>query len=421
MAAPQPALAPSSTPHVPGWKWAVIWIMFFATMLNYMDRQTMASTQTFIRDEFKIDKQGYGQIEFYFSITFAIMQLPAGWMADHMNIRWLYAGAVLVWSVAGLCTGFADTLFTLYLCRIVLGIGESFNFICAAGVVGRIMPRETRSLANGIFNGGASVGSALTPILAMLIVGAAGEHWRTLFVVVGAAGLVWAIGWFAVVHGTRAEEMSTHPESADLKVPFSEVMKRPIFWIVFIYGAAINLTWHFYRFWLSPLLTDERHVDTKTLQWFLMAFFVCADIGSMLAGWVTRMMVRKGLSVEEARKRAMYGCAALCLLSGPATMVDNMYVAMPMICLIGMGAMGCFASYYSMVQEISGPHTARCLGMLGSLIWFCIAVMQPAAGWAVERMKTFTPMLVAVGFLPLIGVFISLTWLDKERKKTAQS
>ena len=414
-----PSPAALDHPRIEPWKWGVIWLMFAATMLNYMDRQTMASTQVYLRKEFDLDNQGYGRVDFAFSISFAIMQLFAGWMADHFRIRWLFAAAVLVWSAAGLFTGLSHTLIELYACRILLGIGESFNFICAASVVERIIPRASRSLANGIFNGGASVGAAATPILAMFLIGANGENWRSIFLWIGGAGIIWAVVWFWVVRGPRAEVISNAKVHSPLEprkteVPFLRVMAMKRFWIVFLYGAAINLTWHFYRLWFSPMFTDERHATSADVQWYLMSFYIAADIGSMVSGWITRKLTTAHRSVVQARRMVMFGSATLCLLSGPFTYVDNLYFALPMVCLVGMGTMGCFASYYAMAQEISSAHTARCLGVIGSLVWFCIAVMQPLVGWIKDQIHTFQPLMIVIGFLPLIGAIIVLNWPEHE-------
>src|SRR6185369_10414861 len=107
MASPQPSLETES--KVPAWKWGVVWVMFLATMLNYMDRQTLGSTAKYIKAEFNLNEEGYGTLEYYFGIAFTLTQLIAGTLADRFNIKWVYAGAVIVWSAAGFMTGLADT------------------------------------------------------------------------------------------------------------------------------------------------------------------------------------------------------------------------------------------------------------------------------------------------------------------------
>jgi len=407
----------ATTTKIETWKWAVVWAMFAATMLNYMDRQTMASTAVAIKTEFNLNKEGYGKIEFWFGISFAFMQLCAGMMADRFNLRWVYAGAVLVWSAGGFFTGLADTITMLYICRIVLGIGESFNWVCATGIVGRIIPRESRSLANGIFHGGASVGAAVTPLLAAYMVHEDGKNWRTLFLVVGGMGLAWIALWLWLLRGGRGEAISHASASSSESVraggterSFWHVFNLRTFWICLGFGIAVNLTWHFYRLWLPLLLQEERGMSYRNSQYVQIAFFLAADAGSLLAGWFTRRMVAGGYSVERSRQVMMFATSALCLLSWPAATSSNLNVAIPMLLLISMGAMGGFASFYSMTQEISGPHTSRCLGVIGFVIWVLIAIMQPQVGKLVDRIGTFVPVLIAAGFVPIIGSLLSFAW-----------
>src|SRR5581483_8480159 len=207
MAAPPLALAPTAA-AIPAWKWRVIWLLFLATMINYMDRQTMQVTSSHLINEFFDGKEeGYGRVESAFQYAFAFAQIVAGFLVDRFNVRWFYVGALVVWSAAGLFTGLVHTLQALIVCRVVLGAAEAFNWPCAVSVVRRVLPLESRSLANGIFHSGASIGAAVTPILAWLMIGPAGENWRSVFIVVGAAGAAWALLWPMVIRGDRARDI----------------------------------------------------------------------------------------------------------------------------------------------------------------------------------------------------------------------
>src|SRR5262245_17744618 len=132
--------------HAPfaSWRWGVVWLMFLATMLNYMDRQTLQSNAKFIMDEFQLDNEGYGWIEFWFSVSYGIFQFPAGFLADRWNVRRLYAVALLVWSAAGFMIGMSQTVLMMSACRFILGMGEAFNWPCAAAIVRRLIPQEAR-------------------------------------------------------------------------------------------------------------------------------------------------------------------------------------------------------------------------------------------------------------------------------------
>ena len=147
-----------------------------------------ATSSHLIRQFFNGKERGYGEVESAFQYAFALSQILAGFLVDRFNVRWFYLGALLVWSAAGLMTGVVNTIEALILCRIVLGAAEAFNWPCAVSVVRRVIPLEARSLANGIFHSGASIGAAVTPILAWAMIGPSGENWQKLFVVVGATG-----------------------------------------------------------------------------------------------------------------------------------------------------------------------------------------------------------------------------------------
>src|SRR6266540_1596675 len=270
----QPALyngsmyTPSSPhPAIEPWRWRVIWLMFLATMINYMDRQALGATSRFIKNEFCLTEEGYGWIEFWFGLAYGLFQVPAGFLSDRLHLRWLYAGALFLWSAAGFATGLAQSVVALMTCRIVLGIGEAFNWPCAVGIVRRIIPLESRGLANGIFHSGASIGAVLTPLV-VLVVAPKGEHWRLVFQLIG----------------------------------------------------ALSLVWHFYRMGMPRFLEVELKFSSEGVKWGLAGFFLAADLGSMGAGYMTRRLARSGFSVERSRKLVLLGTSLLCLLSTPAAL-----------------------------------------------------------------------------------------------------
>jgi ACS family hexuronate transporter-like MFS transporter len=186
----------------PPWAWWLCVLMFASTVLNYLDRQAMTLVGTQIKGEFRIRNEDFGWVLAAFSLSYALAQVPAGYLADRWNVRWAYAGAVVWWSLAGAATAFVPTLGLLMMCRALLGLGESFNWPCALRVTATILPPADRGLGNGIFNSGAAVGAVIAPLLVTPL--AARFGWRTAFVVVASFGLVWAIVWLSVLGGSRA-------------------------------------------------------------------------------------------------------------------------------------------------------------------------------------------------------------------------
>jgi len=407
---------------IASWRWGVIWLMFLATLINYMDRQTLMSTAKYIKDEFHLVEEDYGWIEFWFGISYGLLQFPAGYLADRLNLRWLYVGALILWSAAGFFTGLADTFYMLALCRIVLGVGEAFNWPCALGIVRRLIPLQSRSYANGIFHSGASAGAVLTPLLALAIIGPDGENWRLLFLIVGAMGLFWAVLWLWLIRGERATEIeqpsadaAREEEEAEGPMSFAQVMCLRTFWITLAVSLAVNFCWHFYRTWLPRFLDVDLKLSQGQIQWVLAGFFVAADIGSLASGYLARWLTYRGFSVERSRKMVLLGAALLCLHSVPAALISDPFIALPLVYLVSIGAMAGFPILFALAQEVSPRHTSLCVGIFGSLAWIVIAVLNPPIGRLVDQIGTFAPALIAVGCVPLFGATIVFLWPEPRR------
>ncbi len=194
-------VGPSSAPT---WAWAVCWLMFASTVLNYMDRQTVSLVGGEIKAEFQLSNQDFGWVLAAFSLTYALFQVPAGYLVDRWNVRWAYAGAVAWWSIAAMAAAFSPTLGALVALRALLGVGESFNWPCALRVTRTILPPSDRSLGNGIFNSGAAVGAVLTPLV-VLPLALSDNNWRLPFVVIGSFGFVWVVAWIILLGGPRRD------------------------------------------------------------------------------------------------------------------------------------------------------------------------------------------------------------------------
>jgi MFS transporter, ACS family, aldohexuronate transporter len=187
-------------PAASGWAWGLCWLMFASTVLNYMDRQTVSLLREPIGATFGITAEAdFGWVLAAFYLTYALFQVPAGYLVDRWDLRWSYAAAVAWWSLAAAATAVAPSLGVLIACRILLGVGESFNWPCALRVTARILPPSDRSLGNGIFNSGAALGAVVTPVVVTVLTKEFG--WRAAFVVIGVAGFVWVTAWLVLIPG----------------------------------------------------------------------------------------------------------------------------------------------------------------------------------------------------------------------------
>jgi ACS family hexuronate transporter-like MFS transporter len=184
------------------WKWWMTGVLFLATVLTYLDRQTLPICERFIRDEFHLNDEQYGQLLSAFRWPYALMQIPAGIMADRLPLRTTFGLAVGLWSLAGAAAAAVFRFPLLMATRAVLGMGETFNWPCASRIVANIFPPADRSLASGIFNSGAALGALIAYWIIFGIAVALG--WRWAFVSMGALGGAWLILWLAVTSRGRA-------------------------------------------------------------------------------------------------------------------------------------------------------------------------------------------------------------------------
>src|SRR5262245_17144433 len=180
------------------WKWLVCGLLLLATMLNYMDRMTLSILSDKMLTVFDLNEGHYGKIEAAFAIAFALGALVMGWLADRVNVRWLYPAALLVWSAAGFATGFVQGVVGLIVCRAVLGAAEAGNWPCALRTTQRILPPDERTMGNSILQSGAALGAIFTPPLVLGLIALTGT-WRYPFWAVGAMGTFWVGLWFMVV------------------------------------------------------------------------------------------------------------------------------------------------------------------------------------------------------------------------------
>jgi len=413
----------SSRSAIPAWKWGVVVMMLFATVINYMDRAALGNLSSFIKNDFHLKEEGYGRLEEWFGYSYAVFLIVSGFLADRLSLRWLYASALLVWSMAGFATGFVGTLDQLLACRIVLGAGEAFNWPVAVGTVRRIMPRESQSFANGVFNSGMTIGAVLTPVLVLLMVNEhTGEGWRSVFKIVGGLGSLWVVFWLFSTRGERAEEMTPTPTVKVAPLPFLSVFKLRTFWITMAVGVSVNMAWHLYRVWLPRHLVVDLKFTDNQLQYLLMAYYLVADLGSIAFGYLAKKAVTAG-RVERARKLVVMIAAFVCLAAVPALFTPGRWVMVPLYCIVGAGIMGVFAMFYSFVQDIVPAHTSKCLGLIGATVWFIVSRLHPLIGRFADThspaIGKFVPMLLAASALPLFAAFFALSWPEKREPQPA--
>lgn len=400
---------------VPGrsqtWTWTVCGLLLLATMLNYMDRQALNQLSTTIIDDLDLDEHEYGRIESIFGIAFAIGALIFGWLADRINVRWLYVYAVLGWSAAGVATGFANTFEAFLVCRFFLGLAEAGNWPCALRTTQRILPPEKRTMGNSLLQSGAAFGAVLTPIV---VLGIAVYHddWRLAFWVIGSLGLFWMALWLLVVSNHDLALPESHEETPEEKERSGMswfLLRRYLVLVVLV--ISINVTWHFFRVWLPLFLEKQAGYERHEMQLVSTAYYIATDVGTLSAGVATLYLVRRGMVLHRSRCFVFFCCALLVMLS---LIAARLYAGPLLFCLlmiIGFGALGLFPVYYSLSQELTKKHQGKLTGSLGCINWLAMAVLHEVVGGYVKETKDYRQAIALVGLVPLAGfLFLVVFW-----------
>lgn len=397
-------------------------------MINYMDRQTLANLAVRIKEQFALSSEQYGDIESLFGVAFAVGSLFFGYLVDKVSVRWLYPVALAGWSIVGVLTGFATGYYSLLVCRGLLGFFEAGHWPCALVVTQRILTSKERVLGNSILQSGASIGAIITPLIIQLMVrGSESESvWRTPFIVIGAAGLVWVLFWFMIVGPN------------DLKLPASELADKPNpenlsaaetswlyglltdrrFWGLAAMVVCINTSWQLIRAWLPMFLEKGRGYSESTALYFNSVYYIATDVGCIAAGVGAAMLVKKGLSIQTSRVLIYLICSLLAALSTVAAFLPQGYLLLGVLLLVGAGSLGVFPCYYTFTQEYSSTHMGRVTGVLSCLGWLLSAPTHKLFGFVVDQTGSYDWNIAVLGWAPLSGLIAFLLLWPRNPNKS---
>ena len=392
------------------WRWWVCGLLLLATMVNYMDRLTLNLLAPRIQREMNLTDIDYGYVESGFAVAFALGAIAVGWLADRGNVYWIYPATLLVWSAAGIATGFTGGFVWLFACRFLLGFAESGHWPCALRTTQHVLPAAERTMGNSILQSGAAFGSILIPLIVYFTVDPATVgSWRGPFLVVGACGALWAVVWAVSLRPGDltgpARAAAPEPERPRL----SGWMLARRFCALVILVTLINATWHFFRVWLSPLLARMGY-EERERNLFISAYYVAASAGSLSAGFLTLLLSRRGVSVHVSRLAVFLGYGLLTALAVVATFLPAGPLLLAVLLVVGFGSLGVFPAYYSFSQELTAKHLGLLTGVLGFVCWMALAAWHVIISHVESYTHSFSACMILAGVLPLVG-FVALVAL----------
>lgn len=309
-------------------RWVIVTLLFFATTINYLDRQVIGLLKDYLARDLHWSEKDYGRIVTAFSAAYAIGLVLLGRITDKIGTKAGYSISVTIWSLAAIAHAFVKTTFGFGIARSTLGLGEGGNFPAAIKVVAEWFPRKERAFATGIFNSGSNIAAVIGPFLVMWIYSRYG--WQAAFIWTGSIGFVWLIFWWAFYaiparhrRLTRAEYDYICSDAADgIAGPapdgahttrWDRILGFRQTWALITGRLFTDPVWWFYLFWIPSYLNTTFKLNLQSSWIYVSVIYTVASLGSILGGYLSGWLIKKGWAVYKARKTAMF-LYALCVV-----------------------------------------------------------------------------------------------------------
>jgi MFS transporter, ACS family, hexuronate transporter len=388
-------------------RWAICALLFFATTVNYVDRQVLGVLKPVLERELHWTEADYGWIVFAFQCAYAAMQPLAGRLMDRLGTRIGYAVAVVVWSLASMSHSLARTVWQFALARVGLGIGEAANFPAAIRTVSDWFPKRERAFATGIFNSGSNLGAIAAPLIVAFI--AARFGWRATFLVTGALDLVWLVAWLAYFRTPEkhprvsAAELvyirSDEPEQAEAPAGYAALLRTRAVWAFLIGKFMTDPVWWFFLFWIPGFLNRSYELNLAALGLPLAIIYIAADVGSIGGGWLSTGFASRGWNLNASRKSAMLICAALATPVISILFTGTLWPAVAAISAAAAAHQGWSANLYTLVSDTMPRGSVGTVVGLGGLAGAVGGMLvAPAVGyWLDYSHGAYRPLFVIAG------------------------
>jgi ACS family hexuronate transporter-like MFS transporter len=391
-------------------RWVIVALLFLATTFNYMDRQILGILAVTLEKEIGWSEAQYGYIVTAFQTAYAVGLIWFGWAIDRMGTRAGYVLSIGWWSAAAMGHALASTPLGFGIARAFLGFGEAGNFPAAVKTVAEWFPQRERALAVGLFNCGSNIGAIVTPLVVPWI--ALHLGWRMAFVIVGAVGLLWVVAWWLLygpparhprVSDSELAHILSDPDSKQPTVSWRQLLRYRQTWALVIARFLTDPVWWFYLYWVPKFLYTRHGLTLDRIGLPLVVVYLAADGGSIFGGWLSSMLIRRGWSVNAARKSAILVCALMVVPVAFASQVDDLWMAVAILGFATAGHQGWAANMFAMISDMFPKNMVSTAtgvtGFGGSAGGMLVA---SAIGLILEFTGSYVPIFVWAGVSYLI-------------------
>ncbi len=424
---------PAPRTGVGRFRWAICALLFLATTINYVDRQVIALLKPTLQHDLGWSEVDYADIVFAFQLAYAIGLLVAGRVIDRIGTKLGFSLALFLWSLAAIAHAWAigiggyvapmlglagltysGSVAGFIAVRFLLGLGEGGNFPAAIKTVAEWFPKKERALATGIFNSGTNVGALLAPIAVPWLTLRYG--WPGAFVATGAIGLIWLVLWWPSyapaaehrrVSPAELAYIQSDPPDPAVRVPWLKLIPYRQTWAV---AAAKGLTdpiWWLYLFWIPDFLYKQYAIDLKSLALPVVVIYQMATVGSIGGGWFSSALIRRGWTINAARKTAMLTCALAVLPIALAAHAGHEWTAVLLVGVAAAAHQGWSANVFTLASDMFPRHAVGSVvgfaGMWGAFGGMFIAKLT---GYLLQTTGSYVPVFMIAASAYLVAIVV---------------
>lgn len=407
----------SAVPFLGQYRWRICALLFFATTVNYLDRQVLGILAPVLQKSIGWNEAQYGYIVTAFQAAYGISILVSGRVIDFLGTRKGYSVSVVTWGLASMAHSLVRTPLGFGIARFALGIGEAGNFPAAIKAVAEWFPGKERALAVGIFNSGTNCGAVLAPLLIPWV--ALRFGWRAAFLFTGITDLIWLMFWLGMYRKPAAHPKVTpqelayiqsDPLTSETPAPFSVLLRKRQTWAYSFAKIISDPVWWFYLFWL-PKFLSSKGLSLVHLGLPLAVIYVASSTGSVAGGWLSSFLLKKNGSVNRARKTTLLLFAFLAIPAVLVPRLTNLWVAVAVISLATAAHQGWSTNLFTTVSDMFPQRTVgSVVGVGGTVSAVGSMLTASIAGLVLQATGSYNALFIAAGIAYLVA-FAGLQWM----------
>jgi ACS family hexuronate transporter-like MFS transporter len=394
------------------YRWSICALLFFATTINYIDRQVLGILAPVLQKDIGWNEIQYGYIISAFTTAYAIGLLAFGMFIDKVGTKIGYSVSLVIWSIAAVAHALAKSAFDFGAARFSLGLGESGNFPAAIKATAEWFPKKERAFATGLFNSGANIGAVVAPLVVPWITLTWG--WQEAFIFTGLLGFIWLVGWVWLYEIPEKQKrvskaeieyiQSDLPETPAEKTPWLSLLKYRQTWAFVVGKFLTDPIWWFYLYWLPKFLNERYGLDLAHIGLPLIVIYTMTSIGSIAGGWFSGAFIQRGWSIDKGRKVVMLISALLVVPIVFASAVPEWWAVL----LIGLAAASHQSWSANLFTTVSDMFPKKAVGSVVGIGGFAGAIggslIATVAGFLLQFTGSYLILFIISGAAYLVAL-----------------